>query len=229
MRAATGWPYSGELSPSPSDRCRAALIDDATRSNTEIALAARSTPDQAASVRRALEARAVIPPHRAPPPARFPEHVPFPRSPRVLQEGLCVAAGHPPPDAWAEPRHPDRELARMLCREACHVQAICLEWALAAVPHSDTAVYAGTTRSQRAVLRRQRGYPASPLSGVPLINSRKTCCPACGLPLAGENLITEPGRRPGTVRRRCRACTKRRKHAAHAAAREAAAAHRDTA
>ena len=181
-------------SPSPSDRARAALLDDSTRSNREIALAARCTATQAASVRRALEDRAVIPPNRAPPPARFPGHVPMPRSPRVLTEGLCVANGHPSPDAWAEPRHPDRELARMLCIEACHVQQICLSWALRAVPVSDTAIYGGATRSQRTVLRRQRGITRP--NATTAINARKTCCPECGLPLSGENLITEPGRLP---------------------------------
>ena len=207
---------------SPADRCRAALIDDPERSNREIALAARASPDQVASVRRALVSYGVLAPRRLPP-ARFPEHAPLPRPPWQLTEGLCVAAGHPPPDAWTEPGHPDRQLARMLCREACHVAAACLEFALH-LPASDTAIYAGTTAADRTALRRQRGIAPPPPYGVPLINSRKTCCPACGLPLSGENLITEPGRRPGTVRRRCRACTQRRKAAAHAARREAAAA-----
>jgi len=60
---------------------------------------------------------------------------------------------------------------------------------------------------------------------VAAINAHKVNCPECGLPLSGDNLITEPGRRPGTVRRRCRGYTRRRKHEGYerrrAAAREA--------
>jgi len=47
---------------------------------------------------------------------------------------------------------------------------------------------------------------------VAAINAAKQDCPECGLPLSGNNLITEPRRRPGTVRRQCRACTRRRKY-----------------
>ncbi len=86
----------------------------------------------------------------------------------------------------------------------------CLDWALRAVPAGDPAIYAGTGPSERRLLRAQRGL-ARP-NAVQAINAAKACCPACGLPLSGGNLITEPGRRPGTVRRRCRACTRRRKH-----------------
>jgi hypothetical protein len=77
------------------------------------------------------------------------------------------------------------------------------------VPASDIAIYGGFNASQRRPLVQQRGLVRP--NGMAAINALVTCCGTCGLPLSGENLITEPGRRPGAVRRRCRACTRRRK------------------
>jgi hypothetical protein len=77
-----------------ADRCRAALLDDPTRTNAEIAVAEGVDVAQVGGVRRSLVNLGVIAPQRVTP-ARFPQHVPMPRAPRVLQEGLCV--GHPMP------------------------------------------------------------------------------------------------------------------------------------
>jgi hypothetical protein len=199
------------IAASPSQRAREALVDDAERSNREIAIAVRATTDQVASVRRALTDLGVLAPQREPR-RSFPQHVPLPRQP-WLAEGACV--GHPGADAWTEPRHPDREAARMTCLHCCPVQRTCLDWALAAVPASDVALYGGATAAQRARLRRQRGLERPLIAGIPVINAAKAACGNCGLPLSGENLVTEAGRRPGTYRRRCRACTRARKAQAY--------------
>jgi hypothetical protein len=116
----------------------------------------------------------------------------------------------------------ERTHARIVCITECHVAQACLSWALRAVPTSDSAIYAGTGPSERRALRAQLGITRP--NAVTAINAAKTVCPECGLPLSGPNLVTEPGRRPGTVRRRCRACTRRRKHAAYERRRRAATA-----
>jgi hypothetical protein len=131
-------------------------------------------------------------------------------------QGSCVGRL---PSLWCSGDPADRAEARRICITECPVQRDYLDWALEAIPRSDKAIYGGVNASQRARLARARGITAPRVSGIPLIEARMTCCPACGLPLSGENLITEPGRRPGTVRRRCRACTRRRKAAAYAARR----------
>ncbi len=138
----------------------------------------------------------------------FPQHPPMPRSPRILMQGAC--AGHPSPGWWTSDDRDEREAAKQVCA-GCHVAQQCLSWALKAVPISDTSIYAGTTSSQRRRLRAQLGITRP--NATQAINAAKTICSECGLPLSGENLITEAGRRPGTVRRRCRACTRRRKNA----------------
>jgi transposase-like protein len=90
------------------------------------------------------------------------------------------------------------------------VKDACRDWALRAIPASDTSIYAGTTTAAaRHRLRRALGIIRP--NAVSAINAAKATCPECGLPLSGTNAITEPGRRPGTVRWRCRACTQLRK------------------
>jgi hypothetical protein len=195
-----------------ADLARSALLDDATRSNVEIAAALGITPDQVGGVRRSLVDLGAILPQRVSRPS-FPQHVPMPRSPHILQQGHCV--GHPHPGWWTSDDPAERELAIQVC-QSCHVAAPCLDWALHAVPSQDTAIYGGTTASQRRRLRAERGITRP--NATAAINAAKTTCPECGLTLSGSNLITEAGRRPGSARRRCRACTRRRKHEARAAA-----------
>src|SRR2546430_1372992 len=173
----------GMIADGPADRARAALCDDATRSNAEIALAIGASVDQVGDVRRALAALGVVEPLREPRRA-FPQHVPLPRAPRSLQEGSCV--GHPNARWWVSDDPAERELARRIC-DGCHVKAACRDWALRAVPASDTAIYAGTTAAARRRLRRALGITRP--NAVVAINARKTCCPECGLPLSGDNLI----------------------------------------
>jgi hypothetical protein len=212
------WPAGPDGPSSAADRARLGLVDDCTRSNAEIALAVQATPEQVASARRALISYGVIPPLREPRRA-FPQHAPLPRSPRVLAEGACVGVI---PSPWVSDDPAERTHARLICITQCHVASACLSWALRAVPVGDTAIYGGTTASERRVLRTAYGLQRP--NGVTAINAAKTCCPACGLPLAGENLIEERGREPGKVRRRCRSCTRARKAAAHAARQAAQAA-----
>jgi hypothetical protein len=209
------WPAGPDGPSSPADRARLGLVDDYTRSNREIALAVQATPAQVQAARYALESCGVIPPQREQRRA-WPQSAPMPRAPAVLMQGACVGI-LPSPHTSDDPA--ERTRARLICIE-CHVIDACLSWALRAVPTSDSAIYAGTGPSERRALRAQLGLRRP--NAVTAINAAKTCCPACGLPLSGENLITEPGRRPGSVRRRCRACTRARKAAAHAAQREAA-------
>jgi hypothetical protein len=210
------WPPD-QIAPSPADRCRLAWADDPDASTAEIALRARATVAQAGDVRRALADLGVLEPLREPRRA-FPQHVPLPRSPRILAEGRCV--GWPPPVPWVSDDRAERDRAREICA-GCHVQPACLSWALRAVPVDDNAIYGGTGPGQRRRLRAERGI-ARP-NAVAVINAAKQCCPECGLPLSGDNLITEPGRRPGSVRRRCRNCTRRRKHESYERLREQAA------
>jgi hypothetical protein len=187
-----------------ADLCRAALLDDSTRSNAEIASAEGVDTAQVADVRRRLEGLGVLAPQRVPA-ARFPQHVPMPRAPRSLMQGACV--GHPG-GWWVSDDLADRQAARQVCT-GCQVLADCLDWALRAIPGDDTTIYAGTGPAQRRRLRAKRGITRP--NGTQAINAAKVICPECGEALSGENLITEPGRRPGTVRRRCRACTQLRK------------------
>jgi hypothetical protein len=192
----------------PADRARVALLDDASRSNREIALAIGATTAQVAGVRRALVSYGVLAPLREPRRA-FPAPVPMPRQP-WLAEGACV--GHPHAHWWTSDITRERDLARQVCG-GCHKAPACLFWALRAIPTSDSAIYGGTGPGQRRKLRKMLGITRP--NAVAAVNAAKECCPACGLPLAGENLITEAGRRPGTIRRRCRACTRIRKHEAY--------------
>jgi hypothetical protein len=143
---------------SPSARARGVLLDDYTLTNAEVALRARSTPRQVAVVRYALVSAGLIPPsrHVTPPPPRFK---PLPHSPPDLTLGACV--GHPRPDIWTDPQTPeDLALARHICRWACPVTALCLEWSLS-LPGRDGAIYAATTATRREAIRAQRaGRPA---------------------------------------------------------------------
>jgi hypothetical protein len=195
----------------PQDRIRLILLDDHTLSNREAARLADATPEQVQNVRYALTSHGLIPVQRVVT-ARFPQHAPLPRSPRILGEGACVGII---PSPWTSDDPQDRAHAQIVCITQCHVASACLAWALRAVPVSDTAIYGGTTASERRALRAAYGLQRP--NGVVALNAAKTCCPQCGLPLAGENLITERGREPGKIRRRCRACTRQRKAAAHAA------------
>jgi hypothetical protein len=136
----------------------------------------------------------------------------LPRSPRILGEGACVGII---PSPWTSDDPQDRAHAQIVCITQCHVIDACLRWALRAVPTSDSAIYGGTGPSERRRLRAELGITRG--NGVARINAAKQACPECGLPLSGPNLIEERGRRPGTTRRRCRACTRQRKAAAHAA------------
>jgi Transcription factor WhiB len=115
---------------------RAALIDDPTRTNAEIALAEGADVAQVGDVRRRLEGLGVIAPHRVPP-ARFPQHVPMPRQPWQLTEGACV--GHPHAGWWTSDVPAERESARLICA-TCHVADACLAWALDAIPGDDSAI-----------------------------------------------------------------------------------------
>jgi hypothetical protein len=205
----TAWPAGAALSPSPADRCRLAWAADADASTAEIALRARATVAQAGDVRRALEDYGVLAPRRESRRA-FPQHVPLPRAPRILAEGRCVGVV---PSPWTSDDPGERAHARIVCMTECHVAAACLDWALRAIPSDDSAIYAGTGPSERRRLRAERGITRR--NAVAAINAAKQDCPECGLPLAGENLITEPGRRPGSVRRRCRNCTRQRKAEAY--------------
>jgi Transcription factor WhiB len=149
------------IAPSPADRARAALIDDPSRSSAEIALAVRSTPRIVTSARAQLASLGLIPaspfPRRAPPRLRA-----FPRPPRDLMQGSCV--GHPDPGLWTDPATPaDRELARHICRFACPVTASCFEWAIAALPVDDRAIYAATTAGDRERIRAERAGRPVPL------------------------------------------------------------------
>jgi hypothetical protein len=149
------------IAASPADRARAALLDDPERSNREIALAVRSTPAIVGRCRRQLAGLGLLP--ASPYPRRsFPAHKALPRPPRILAEGACL--GHDP-DAWAEPGHPDRELARTICRTACHVRAACLEWSLS-LPQDDLAIYAGLTAADRIRINRERAARPLPFSAT---------------------------------------------------------------
>lgn len=191
------------------------LCDDATLTNAEAAAMACASVAQAGDVRRRLIALGVLEPQREPRRA-FPVRLPLPPMP-WLAEAPCV--GHPK-HWWTSDDPGERASAKAVCRTACHVRESCLSWSLRAVPVGDSAIYGGTGPAERRRLRAQRGITRP--NAVAAINARKTWCPECGEALSGENLITEPGRRPGTVRRRCRACTRRRKAGAYERRREAA-------
>lgn len=211
------WPPD-HIAPSPSDRARLVWLDDPSLTSAEVALLAGCRPATAANARRSLENYGVLEPRREQRP-RFPQSVPMPRAPAALMQGACVGVL---PSPWTSDDPADRTRARLICMTECHVAAACLDWALAAVPVSDSAVYAGTGPSERRALRAARGIKRP--NAVTAISAARQSCPECGTPLAGENLITEPGRRPGTVRRRCRNCTRIRKHEAYQRRRAAAAA-----
>jgi hypothetical protein len=202
-----------------------ALLDDPGRSNAEIALAVRVKAGTVASVRRSLESLGVIAvttvARRNP-----PEYVPTARQPRVLMQGACV--GHSQPGLWTSDDAGERNLAVTVCT-ACHVQSDCLAWALANLPAHDSAIWAGTTATQRTRLRREYGMDMTGQPrGQPWINRLKINCNTCGLPLSGPNCYsyTTPD---GRTRRACRACRRRRTNEWQRAKREAARAARESA
>jgi hypothetical protein len=125
-----------------------------------VALLARCTRAQAATVRRALRDRGVLPP--APiPRRRFPALKPAPRQP-WLAEGACVGLD---PTPWTDPQTPaEREYARHLCRDACPVVLACREWALTSLPDSDHAIYGGCTHGDRERIRAARQNRPIPFS-----------------------------------------------------------------
>jgi hypothetical protein len=143
----------------PGDRIRAVLLDDHTLANGEVALMARATAAQVKAARYQLVCAGLIPPSRitAPPPPRFKD---LPRSPPELAEGTCV--GHPDADAWTSGDPLKREFAKTVCKFACHVQAICIEWSLS-LPERDRAIYGGTTAEDRLRLRASRAGRPVPL------------------------------------------------------------------
>ena len=137
---------------SPADRAREALLDDATRSNKQIALAVRSTPAIVARCRKQLTDLGVLP--AAPyPRRRFPAHKSLPPEPRSLTEGACL--DHPRSDAWTSSDPDDRAFARNVCRWACHVQAECFEFSLS-LPVDDRAIWGGGGASDRERERSRR-------------------------------------------------------------------------
>ena len=199
------WPDGEQRSPSPADRARLALLDDATRSNNEIALSVRVKAQTVASVRRSLESLGVIAvttvARRNP-----PEYVPTARQPRSLMQGACV--GHAQPGLWCSEDAGERNVAVTICT-ACHVQRECLSWALVNLPVHDQAIWAGTNASQRTRLRRELGMDTAGLPrGQPWINAVKINCNTCGLPLSGPNLYEYQVN--GRTRRSCRNCRRRR-------------------
>lgn len=143
----------------PGDRVRAVLLDDYTLTNAEVALRARSTRAQVKAARYQLVCAGLIPPSRvtAPQPPRFRD---LPRSPPELAQGACV--GHPDADAWTSSDPARREFASSICRWACPVQELCVEWSLS-LPVRDSAVYGGTSARDRARLRAQRAGRPVPL------------------------------------------------------------------
>jgi hypothetical protein len=131
-------------------------------------------------------------------------------------QGACVGVL---PSPWVSDDPAERARAREICA-SCHVQPACLSWALSAVPVGDPAIYGGCGPAERRRLRAALSITRP--NAVAVINAAKQDCPECGEALSGCNLITEAGRRPGAVRRRCRACTQRRKAASYAARKQAA-------
>jgi hypothetical protein len=144
------WPAGHALSPSPADRARLVLLDDATLTNAEVALRARCKPSQAARVRQCLVELGVIMPSRVLPP-RAPGPRAMPRMP-WLAGAACI--GHPG-RWWTSPDPADRAKAIEACA-SCPVREPCLDWAVSALPQDDTAIYGGLTASQRLLLRYQR-------------------------------------------------------------------------
>ena len=154
------WDRPDHIAASPADRAREALADDPSRTDREIALAVRSTPAIVASARRELTAAGVLPaapfPQRHPP--RFKD---LPCQPPELARGTC--AGHPDADCWTSSDPERREFARNVCRFACPVTVACFEWSLS-LPESDTAIWGGTTASDRIRIRAQRAGRPIPFS-----------------------------------------------------------------
>lgn len=77
----------------------------------------------------------------------------LPRQPEQLARGSCV--GHQQPDLWTSEGSEAREAARNICA-GCRARGPCLDWAVAALPASDLAIYAGTSAADRARIRRAR-------------------------------------------------------------------------
>ena len=143
----------------PGDRIRAVLLDDYTLTNAEVALQARATTAQVKAARYQLVCAGLIPPSRVMP-SQPPRFKALPAAPPALMQGACV--GHKDADAWTSSDPARREFAKSVCRWACHVQELCIEWSLS-LPARDSAVYGGTSAKDRERLRAQRAGRPVPL------------------------------------------------------------------
>jgi hypothetical protein len=143
------------IAASPADRAREALLDDWTRSNAEIAIAVRSTPQIVKNARAELTSYGLLPP--SPYPQRhFPRHKALPPPPRVLQQGACVGVD---PSPWTDPATPSEKILAACICGGCHVLLICREWSLS-LPEADLATWGGWGASDRARERlRRAGRP----------------------------------------------------------------------
>lgn len=143
-------PPAFQAPDSPADRARAGLLDDATRSNREIALAVRTTPRIVQAARHQLTSVGVLPP------SPFPRHRPprfkeLPRQP-WLAEGACVGRL---PSLHTSDDPADRAEAVRVCEQDCPVLIQCQTWSLS-LPQSDLAIYGGLNASGRARMRLAR-------------------------------------------------------------------------
>jgi Transcription factor WhiB len=133
------------------------LLDDYTLTNAEVALRARVDRGLPRRVRYELVSLGAIPPSRIVA-KRGPAFKPLPRPPWALTMGSC--AGHERPGLWTSDVPAERAEAIEVC-SGCPVQQACLGWSLS-LPSRDTAIYAGTTATQRARLRYLRAGQPEP-------------------------------------------------------------------
>lgn len=139
----------------------------------------------------------------------------------------CARTGHP--EWWSGVTTTDGgrpgwspgwiEAAAHVC-SGCPVRESCREWSMH-LPVSDTAVYAGLTRDQRAAERRLRrkAEALAQRSAPGQYNAAKTHCGTCGRPYSGDNLVMVRGK--SGMQRGCRACRTERKRIASRLARQA--------
>jgi Transcription factor WhiB len=144
--------------------------------------------------------------------------------PRILiDSGLC--ANHPDSHWWTSGRPTERKAAASAC-EKCPVLEACRTWALS-VPSYATkgATYGGLTpgrrlallkpeqatrRAEHAARRKRERRADAKREGMAAVNAAKETCDF-GHDLAGENVKTYPRTgKPGSTRRVCVACVRRR-------------------